>query len=123
MYVFPVDRFERTITNDSLIKANLKGKGVKWYTLEKFTEALNDDAINLDTHWVRMINGDKDYYPISSLHIDDLIDKGFDVSKVTESDMKTLANKLSDDYCEQLFWNSLTIIADAIGIPRKKQSK
>jgi len=123
IYVYPVDGYDRNIADDRLKKAYLKRKDVERYTLEEFTEALNDEAINPVTHWVRMIVDDKDYYPISSLHIDDLNDKGFDVSKVTESDMKTLAKKLSNDYCEQLFWSSLEIIADAIGIPRKKRRK
>ena len=121
MYVYPVEEFDRTITDDSLIKAYLNREGVERYTLEEFTEALNDDVINTDTHWVKMIDDDRDYYPISSLHIDDLIFQGFDVSKVTESNMMTIANKLSDDYCEQLFWGSLNIIAEAIGIPRKNE--
>ena len=123
MYIYPVEEFDRTITDDSLIKAYLNREDVERYTLEEFTEALNDEVINLDTHWVKMINDDRDYYPISSLHIDDLKHSGFDVSTVTEDDMRMLADKLSDDYCEQLFWGSLKIIADAIGIPRKKQSK
>ena len=122
MYVYPVEGFDRTITDDSLIKAYLNREGVERYTLEKFTEALNDDVINLVTHWVRMIDDNRDYYPISSLHIDDLIFQGFDVGKVTESDIKRLADKLSDDYCEQLFWGSLNIIADGMGIPRKNES-
>jgi len=120
-YVYPVEGFDRTIADDSLLKAYLNREGVERYTLEKFAEALNDDVINLVTHWVRMIDDDRDYYPISSLHIDDLIFQGFDVSKVTESNMKRLADKLSDDYCEQLFWGSLNIIADGMGIPRKNE--
>jgi hypothetical protein len=29
-----------------------------------------------------------------------------------------LAEKLADDYCEQLFWGSLEIIADYLKIPK-----
>ena len=123
MYVYPVEGFDRTITDDSLIKVYLNRENVERYTLEEFAEALNDDVVNSDTHWVRALDDRKDFYPISSVHIDDLKHSGFDVSTVTEDDMRMLADKLSDDYCGQLFWGSLKIIADAIGIPRKKQSK
>ena len=29
------------------------------------------------------------------------------VAEMDDSDMKKLASKMSDDYCEQLFWDSL----------------
>ena len=35
-----------------------------------------------------------------------------DVKKLTESDMSSIASKLSDDYVEQLFWGSLKIIVE-----------
>ena len=123
IYVYPVDGFDLNIANNSLIKAKVNEQSVKRYSLNEFIEALNDDAINLDNHWVRVIDDNEGYYPISSLHVDDLAASGFDVSKITEDDMITLAGKLSDDYCDQLYWNSLVIIADAIGIPRKKRGK
>ena len=40
--------------------------------------------------------------------------KKSDVMKLTESDMKRLASKLADDYCEQLYWTSLEILAKHI---------
>jgi len=122
MYVYPIEGFDRNIADDSLLKAYLNREGVEQYTLEEFTEALNDDVINPFALWVRAIDDKKDFYPISSVHIDDLKHSGFDVSTVTEDDMKMLADKLSDDYCEQLFWGSLEIIADAIGIPKQNAS-
>jgi len=122
MYVYSVEAFERNITDNEIQEAYFNGKDVQRYSFDEFFDNLNDDLINLDTHWVRTIDDDKNYYPISSLHLDDLEHLGFDVSKVTEGDMITLANKLSDDYCEQLFWNSLEILAEAIGIPRKNKT-
>lgn len=59
------------------------------------------------------------YFRISSVHRDDLARRGFDVSNVTDEDMKELARKLEDDYCEQLFWESMVIIADqGLEVPR-----
>jgi len=118
MYVFPVDSFERTIADGRLKEAYLKGKGVERYTLEEIAEALNNDVINPVTHWVRMIDEADGWYTISSLHIDNLKESGYDAGKVTESDMTTLADKLNEHYLDWYFWESLEIMADQIGIPR-----
>jgi len=32
---------------------------------------------------------------------------------MTDEDMENLAGKLADDYCEQLFWNSLKTIFES----------
>ena len=50
----------------------------------------------------------------------DLTIKGFDIDKITDAHMEELADKMSDDYCEQLFWDSMEIIADCMGLPRKE---
>jgi hypothetical protein len=43
-----------------------------------------------------------------------------DIENLTDLDMEAIASKLSDDYCEQLFWSSLEIITENV-ISRKKQ--
>ena len=118
VYVFPVEGFDRNITDVAMIKAYAEGKGVERYTLEEFIKALNDETVNIDAHWVQMTDDHAGCYPIAFLHADDLQESGFDVSKVTESDMLTLADKLNDDYLEWMYWESLKIFADYIGIPR-----
>ena len=61
------------------------------------------------------------YFPITSVHRDDLQGAGFDVEKISDDDMKELASKMADDYCEQLFWSSMEIIAgDILGFPKEK---
>jgi hypothetical protein len=62
-------------------------------------------------------------FPISSFCREDLIDIGFDVSKVSNDDMKELADKLSDAYCESDFWIELPIIANNMNIPKLKNLK
>ena len=62
-------------------------------------------------------------FHISSLSREDLEQKGFDTSDVDDKTMETLASKLGDDYCEQLFWISLEIIAESMGIPRREDHK
>lgn len=60
-------------------------------------------------------------FPITSVTREDLEDIGFDTSDVSDDTMKKLAQKLSDNYCEQLFWESLETIAEGyLKIPRKK---
>ncbi|MDR0430358.1 MAG: hypothetical protein LBH58_07790 [Tannerellaceae bacterium] len=61
------------------------------------------------------------FFKITSVSRDDLEEAGFDVSKVSDTKMCILAGKLADDYCEQLFWSSLSIFAEEhLNIPKKK---
>jgi len=62
----------------------------------------------------------KGYFPITSLHRDDIkqayceTDNYEMMCKIADSmedhEMENLASKMADDYCEQLFWDSLTVI-------------
>ena len=61
-----------------------------------------------------------EFYPITSVCRDDLKAKGFDTDKATDDLMRELAHRMADDYCEQLFWSSMEIIAEIMGIPKKK---
>lgn len=58
-------------------------------------------------------------FPITSLYRADLERIGFDASAVDDATMKKLAEKLAGDYCEQLFWGSLEIIAEYLEIPKR----
>ncbi|MEX1014349.1 MAG: hypothetical protein WDZ80_04280 [Candidatus Paceibacterota bacterium] len=58
------------------------------------------------------------HFDITSVHRDDLASAGFDASQVDDATMQHLASKMADDYCEQLFWDQLPIIAEILGIPR-----
>lgn len=60
------------------------------------------------------------YFPIASVHRNDLQDAGFDVERISDDDMKELAGRMASDYCDQLFWGSIGTIADILGFPRKK---
>lgn len=73
-----------------------------------------------ENYLLARLTGELPYFPVSSVCRDDLESKGFDVSDVTDSQMSELAAKLGDDYCEQLFWTSMEIIAeDRLKIPRE----
>jgi hypothetical protein len=53
----------------------------------------------------------------------DLEKAGFDASKVDDATMRKLAFRMATDYCEQLFWSSLEIIADHLKIPKANHAK
>lgn len=44
-----------------------------------------------------------DFFPITSVSRDDLQVYGFDTRSVTDVQMRRLAQKMANDYCEQLF--------------------
>ena len=63
----------------------------------------------------------KESFVISEVSREDLEYLGYDTSYVSDSTMERLASKLGDDYCDQLFWISLDVIAgECLGIPKKR---
>lgn len=67
------------------------------------------------------MNLNSGYFPITSVHRNDLENAGFDINSITDVDMDLLASKMADDYCEQLFWDSMEIIAgEILCFPRKQ---
>jgi hypothetical protein len=58
-------------------------------------------------------------FRITSVCRADLESIGFDADGVDDAAMKTLAEKLADDYCGQLFWSSLKIFAERLNIPQR----
>lgn len=64
----------------------------------------------------------KESFPVTSVSREDLEARGFDTSGVSDETMERLASKMSDNYCEQLFWISLNVIAEHLGIPKKAQN-
>lgn len=80
--------------------------------LEAKTERTKEEQDLLD----RLKSG---YFPITAIHRDDLASKGFDTRNISDATMEHLARKMADDYCEQLFWDSMVVIAsDRFDIPR-----
>jgi hypothetical protein len=65
----------------------------------------------------------KESFIVSEVSREDLECLGYDVSEVSDETMERLAKKLGDDYCDQLFWTSLDIIADYLEIPKKVVDK
>ena len=65
----------------------------------------------------------KKSFVITRVSRGDLKAIGFDTSEVSDETMEYLAKKLGDDYCEQLFWSSLEIIAEYLEIPKKESQE
>lgn len=83
------------------------------YFLQKTTITSDENYL------LTRLTGELPYFQISHICRDNLESKGFDISNVTDSVMSELAGKLSNDYCEQLLWISMGIIAEeCLKIPR-----
>ncbi len=63
----------------------------------------------------------KEFFEITSISRDDLDAAGFDVSDVDDDTMAELASKMADDYLEQMYWDSMKILAESLGIPKKHE--
>jgi hypothetical protein len=87
--------------------------------IKYFSEIKNPD--DEEKQLLMQLESEKPYFKITSVSREDLKQAGFDVSEVSDADMYTLARKMADDYCEQLFWTSLGILAeDYLYIPKDR---
>ena len=60
-------------------------------------------------------------FKITSVTREDLEDRGFDTTDITDAQMEELARRMCDDYLEQMFWLSMDIIAeDIMEFPKKE---
>ena len=70
------------------------------------------------------------FFPITSVHRLDIKEAlhltDEQVARFTDEMMRDVARKMAEDYCEQLFWDHLPIIAECVaereGIDLKKES-
>jgi len=60
----------------------------------------------------------KEEFVISVLSRADLEGIGYDTSNISDEEMQRLADKLGDDYCDQLFWISLKVLAEDMEFPK-----
>lgn len=57
-------------------------------------------------------------FKITSVTREDLEDIGFNTSEVDDETMRKLASRLANDYCSNMFWDSLEIVAESLNIPK-----
>ena len=74
-----------------------------------------------ETNFLWILNSRKEFFDITSVSRDDLESVGFDTNSITDEQMIRLSDKMADDYCEQLFWESMETIADILEFPRKEE--
>ena len=65
--------------------------------------------------WDRLKKAD---YPILGLQDDDLAQKGFDFRRITDEQMRQLAQQMTADYCKEDYWERLENTADDLQLPR-----
>lgn len=68
----------------------------------------------------RVSEGDEGFFPITSVHRDDLEARGFDVSEVDDATMEKLADKMEQAYLDSNYWTDLEYIAEYYGVPKIK---
>lgn len=61
--------------------------------------------------------GRREFFPVTSIARDDLEKLGFEASKITETDIATLARALSADYFANHFWDAMKQQAKTLGFP------
>lgn len=75
-----------------------------------------------ETEEVSDVTLPQDFFSITSVAREDLEEKGYDTSNVTDAQMRNLAKRLGDAYVENQFWIDLEIIADYLEIPKKHEN-
>ena len=65
--------------------------------------------------WDRLKKAD---YPILGLQDDDLAQKGFDFRRITDEQMRQLAQQMTAEYCKEDYWERLENTADELQLPR-----
>ena len=73
--------------------------------------------------YLKRENGKRqEFFPITSVSRADLTARGFNTARVSDATMKRLASKMEDAYCDGSFWIDLDIIAEYLGIPKRKKT-
>lgn len=109
------------LTDAQFKEINRELCGEKAYgSVEEFILAFNSDGTGAPTPERDFLRAVSDgYFPITTVTREELDLKGFDTREVSDETMQRLASKMADDYVNQMFWESLDIIAEDQGIPRK----
>lgn len=72
-----------------------------------------------EANFLSQLTEELSFFQIAALSREDLQRQGFDITNVDDDTMRQLSADLCDNYCEQLFWDSMEIIADQrLDIPR-----
>jgi hypothetical protein len=70
-----------------------------------------------------VIDFEKGFFPVTTVHRDDLENEGFDTSNVDDHTMKELAEKMGEAYTSSGYWIDLNILAENLDIPKKTETE
>lgn len=65
---------------------------------------------------------DVDEFPIADLSRKDFEGKGWDTSKLDNSDMEYIARKMGESFIFNQFWIDIEYFAELFGLPKKKMN-
>lgn len=71
-----------------------------------------------EQYLLRSVESRLPYFPITTVSRADLESRGFDTSKVSDSDMVSLADGMAGGYVAEVYWIDLDIIAEGLDIPK-----
>ena len=93
--------------------------------LQDYRKLFDDEPVKLQeiNMAINSLNQNQEFFPITSVCKDDIlhifrddVQAQEEIKKMDDGDMDTLASKLADDYCDQLYWDSLKTIVELIFI-------
>ena len=120
-----VDRFKpndcETCPWDCIIYSYGNGVERRLFTNE-FHNIVSFDTADEAIAFVNDNMPKKESFVITSVSRSDLEGIGFDTSKVSDAQMERLAEKMAEDYVNQMFWISLEILAEDLGFPKTAES-
>lgn len=67
---------------------------------------------------IESIKGEIGYFPVLTLHADDLKCEGYDATKIDDDTMKEMAQKIGEGMTDPGFWISLGTVCDEMKIPK-----
>lgn len=63
------------------------------------------------------------WFPITSLHRDDIETIGYNASRISNRDMNWIAKRMANGYLDDLFWIQLRLLAEELGLPKRRKPK
>lgn len=79
-------------------------------------ESYGEDIIFVDER-------DTDSFWIAGLSKEDFESRGYDTSKLTDYNMEFMAQRIRDNFIENLYWVNIDYFADKFKLPRKEKNE
>ena len=89
---------------------------IKREMLEYFRNIPNPTL--LEIRFILYLESELTCFGITSLSREDIYDRGYDASKISDDQMERLADRMADCYCDNSFWIDLVILLDEMNVPK-----